>query len=94
MALTGAPTFHRKARLFPGTAFVIGWDTAVRLVDPRYYGDSEDAMLGALADMWSRGCRFLVAGRQHDGVSAACGTCLSPRASAPYSRKSPSPISG
>ena len=67
VALTGAPTFHRKARLFPGTAFVIGWDTAVRLVDPRYYGDSEDAMLGALADMWSWGCRFLVAGRQHAG---------------------------
>ena len=63
MVLTRAETFHRKARLFPGTAFVIGWDTAVRLVDPRYYNGSREAMLKALADMWVWGSRFLVAGR-------------------------------
>src|SRR5215831_14178359 len=37
--LTRAPTFVEKSRLFPGTTFVIGADTAERLVAARYYGD-------------------------------------------------------
>jgi hypothetical protein len=61
--LTRAPTFPEKAHLFPGTAFVIGADTAARIVQPRFYGDSEDRMNEALGLLRSRGCRFLVAGR-------------------------------
>ncbi len=38
--LTHAPTFLEKSRLFPGAVFVVGIDTAVRIVDPRFYGDS------------------------------------------------------
>ena len=68
VALTRTPTFRRKADLFPGCVFVIGWDTMVRLIDPKYYGDSETAMLTALAEIWALGCRFLVAGRQVDGA--------------------------
>ncbi len=64
VVLTRTPTFRQKAELFPGCAFIIGWDTMVRLIDPKYYGDSETAMLTALAEIWSRGCRFLVAGRR------------------------------
>lgn len=30
-----------QARLFPGCAFVVGADTAKRIIDPRYYEDSE-----------------------------------------------------
>ena len=30
-----------KARLFPGCAFVVGADTAKRVVDPKYYGNSQ-----------------------------------------------------
>lgn len=67
VSLTRAPTFRQKADLFPGCTFVIGWDTAVRLVEPSYYGDDETAMLTALAEIWASGCRFLVAGRQQDG---------------------------
>ena len=62
VVLTAAETFYKKASLFPGRAFVIGWDTAVRIVAPRYYGD-ETAMLRALAEMWAADTRFLVAGR-------------------------------
>jgi hypothetical protein len=61
--LTRAPTFAEKAALFPGTTFVIGSDTAIRLVQPRYYDDSEERMLAALDIIRTRGCRFLVAGR-------------------------------
>ena len=66
VVLTGAETFHKKAQLFPGCGFVVGWDTAARLIEPRYYGDSETAMLTALAEMWGSGCRFAVAGRVND----------------------------
>ncbi len=68
VVLTRAPTFPEKAALFPGCTFVIGWDTAVRLVHPRYYGGEEVAMLGALAEIRSVGSRFLVAGRVQEGV--------------------------
>ena len=68
VALTRTPTFQRKSEVFPGSVFVIGWDTMVRVIDPRYYGDSETAMLTALAEIWARGCRFLVAGRTVEGA--------------------------
>ena len=61
--LTRAPTFLEKSRLFPGATFVIGADTAERLVAPRYYGDSDTRMRAALDEMARRGCRFLVAAR-------------------------------
>jgi hypothetical protein len=61
--LTRAPTFLEKSRLFPGATFVIGADTAERLVAPRYYGDSDTRIRAALDEMARRGCRFLVAAR-------------------------------
>ena len=63
LVLTAAETFQKKAKLFPGCGFAIGWDTATRLIEPRYYDNSEPAMLTALAEMWAAGCRFAVAGR-------------------------------
>ncbi len=68
VVLTRAETFRKKVGLFPGITFVIGWDTAVRLVAPRYYGGETSAMLTALAEMWATGCRFLVAGREDNGA--------------------------
>ena len=65
--VTRAPTFREKARLLPGCAFVIGADTMSRLIQPRYYGDSEAEMVSALLEMRSLGCSFLVAGRAADG---------------------------
>jgi hypothetical protein len=60
--VTRAATFAEKADLFPGTAFVLGWDTAVRVIDPRYYGSAaaRDAALAKLLDL---GCRLVVGGR-------------------------------
>jgi hypothetical protein len=66
--LTRTETFFKKARLFPGRTFVVGWDTAIRLVAPRYYGDDPDAMMVALAAMLAAGTKFLVAGREDDGT--------------------------
>jgi hypothetical protein len=61
--LTRAPTFVEKARLFPGTTFVVGADTAERLFGPRYYGGDEVRMHMALEEIASSGGSFLVAVR-------------------------------
>jgi nicotinic acid mononucleotide adenylyltransferase/nicotinamide mononucleotide (NMN) deamidase PncC len=61
--LTRAPTFAEKSRLFPGATFVVGADTAERIVAPRYYGNSDEQMNRSLQEIHERGCRFLVAGR-------------------------------
>lgn len=61
--VTRAATFAAKADLFPGAAFVLGWDTAVRLIDPRYYGGVPAARDAALRKLAVRGCRVLVGGR-------------------------------
>ncbi len=67
VVLTRAETFIKKSELFPGCGFAIGWDTVTRLIQPRYYGNSDAAMLKALAAMWGRGSRFAVGGRTDDG---------------------------
>jgi hypothetical protein len=61
-----APTFLEKSRIYPGCTFVVGYDTAARIIEPRYYGGSEAGMTGALAEIRANGGRFLVAGREGD----------------------------
>src|SRR5713101_450345 len=61
--LTRAPTFLEKSRLFPGTTFVVGADTAERLFGPKYYGDDELRMHVALEEIANSGGNFLVAVR-------------------------------
>lgn len=61
--LTRAPLFVEKARLFPGVVFVVGADTAERIVEPRYYQNSVNQMTTALTQIRDQGCKFLVAGR-------------------------------
>jgi len=63
VAVTKAPLFVQKARLFPHSAFIIGADTAQRLVDPKYYNQSEFEMVCALSEIQFLGCRFIVGGR-------------------------------
>jgi nicotinamide mononucleotide (NMN) deamidase PncC len=66
--LSRAPRFSQKAELFPGATFVVGADTITRIGDPRYYGGQEAAMYEAIARIAASGCRFLVFGRQVEGV--------------------------
>ena len=69
--LTRAPTFVEKSRLFPGTTFVVGADTAERLFGAKYYGDDETRMHAALEEIAGSGGSFLVAVRLD--ASGACG---------------------
>lgn len=60
---SNAPTFVEKARLYGATRFVIGFDTAVRVLSPRFYEDDPQQMAQALHELQDTGSRFLVAGR-------------------------------
>lgn len=66
---SAAPTFLEKARLYPGSVFIVGYDTAERILHPRYYENSQEHLRIALADIRQKGCEFLVAGRvDRDGT--------------------------
>lgn len=64
LLLTRAPLFVTKAELFPDALFVVGADTAMRVVDPGFYGGSRQEMAAALERIRAAGGRFLVAGRK------------------------------
>jgi hypothetical protein len=64
IALTYAPTFREKARLFPQAVFVVGADTIIRVADLRYYGGDAARRDDAVRQIAERGCRFLVFGRR------------------------------
>ncbi|KAG0592336.1 hypothetical protein KC19_1G243500 [Ceratodon purpureus] len=67
LVVTNQPYFYKKAELFPDSTFVVGVDTVIRLLDPKYYGDSKVRMLEVLLGIKQLGCDFLVAGRKVDG---------------------------
>lgn len=66
LVLSNTPVFYKKAQLFPGRTFIIGWDTAKRLMNPKYYDGDPSVMIGALSEISKQRCSFLVAGR-NDG---------------------------
>ncbi len=65
--LTNAATFVEKAELLPGSVFVVGADTALRIIHPRFYDGSESLMNTALTRIQNVNSRFLVAGRLANG---------------------------
>lgn len=68
LALTNAPRYSQKSAIFPHTTFVVGSDTAVRIIDAKYYGGDDAALESALDTIRKNGCRFLVASRDVDGT--------------------------
>ena len=66
--VTRAATFLEKARLLPGSIFVIGYDTAIRLFDDRFYPDSEadSPSISAMNEFRNLGSSFIVGGRLDD----------------------------
>ncbi len=61
--LTQAARFVEKARLFRDCCFVVGYDTAERLLMPEYYEGDVAQRDVAMNDLSDAGARFLVAGR-------------------------------
>ena len=54
---------HRQASLYPGSVFVVGYDTAVRIVNPKYYDNDQASLVEALVAIRAQGCSFAVLGR-------------------------------
>jgi hypothetical protein len=54
--------FIHKSKIFPKSCFIVGYDTAIRILDPSYLssGESLDDLFNALG---KNSCTFLVAGR-------------------------------
>lgn len=44
LLFTDAPTFVDKSTLFPGAKFGIGYDTALRILNPKYAGSVESVL--------------------------------------------------
>lgn len=63
LLLTAEPYFPDKAAAMRGCWMVIGYDTAVRLCDPKYFGGTVSGVARALSRIQSAGCRILVAAR-------------------------------
>ncbi|KAL3808061.1 hypothetical protein ACHAXA_007182 [Cyclostephanos tholiformis] len=49
-------------------SFVLGTDTLLRIIDPKYYGNSMGDMISALLCMKERGVHFIVGGRLEQGT--------------------------
>ena len=66
LLFTSLPTFLAKCKAFPNATFVMGWDTFVRLGDPKY------ADLNEVVETFKRrGTKFVVFHRIVNGVSSA-----------------------
>lgn len=61
--ITNQPYFYKKAEILPDSTFIIGADTAARLINPKYYDNNCERMLEVLLGVKQLGCNFLVGGR-------------------------------
>jgi hypothetical protein len=65
--LTNAILFDAKAELFPNCIFAIGFDTYVRVVNPKYYPRINGGIDATMARIEANGCEFFVGGRLTEG---------------------------
>lgn len=72
LIVTSAPRFTEKSSVLPGTSFVIGYDTFVRLLDEKYYPDHDageaSAVENSLNLIEENQCQFVVAGRADENL--------------------------
>mmetsp|Transcript_28355 Transcript_28355/g.39430 ORF Transcript_28355/g.39430 Transcript_28355/m.39430 type:complete len:195 (-) Transcript_28355:208-792(-) len=63
VVITRCSLFTEKSKLFPGCWFVVGADTAIRIVNPKYYGNDKWAMFQAVGNIFQSGVRLVVGAR-------------------------------
>ena len=73
VAVTQCTLFAEKAKLFPSCWFVVGFDTAARILDPRFYQHDDTQLRDALQSLADNGNRFFVGGRVSTVDARFCG---------------------
>lgn len=69
VSLSREPLFVQKARAYgKETVFVVGFDTATRILNRKYYGNSDAQTVKVLQEIKDLNCSFLVAGRAENGT--------------------------
>jgi hypothetical protein len=76
---TGTPLFVDKARQYRGCDFILGVDTAIRLLDRKYYG-TRDEYAALFRTLTALNTRFYVCDRVQDGVLTTVEQMEVPRA--------------
>lgn len=61
--ITNAARFIEKARIIRKSPFVVGFDTAQRMLDPRFYGNDRQQFLYAMKQLSDQCPRIVVGGR-------------------------------
>lgn len=93
IVLTRAPLFEEKLKILrskvlnrlegPGDSprinFLIGTDTMVRILNPKYYGNSQANMIESLQELKASGAGFVVGGRLEQSPSQATPRFVSGR---------------
>eukprot|EP01012_Entosiphon_sulcatum_P013038 TRINITY_DN18305_c2_g3_i1.p1 TRINITY_DN18305_c2_g3~~TRINITY_DN18305_c2_g3_i1.p1 ORF type:complete len:398 (+),score=62.29 TRINITY_DN18305_c2_g3_i1:25-1194(+) len=65
LVITKLPLVVQKAQVFAGSYLVLGYDTAIRVLDKKYYG-SDEKLVDSLRLIRDAGCTIIVAGRLTD----------------------------
>jgi len=65
IVLTRASLFIDKAKIFPNASFSIGVDLAIRIVNKKYYDNSENTMIKELLKIIFQGTQFYVSPRAY-----------------------------
>jgi nicotinic acid mononucleotide adenylyltransferase len=66
LVVTNAPTFIEKANIFPGSTFVVGDDTFLRIVNEKYYPNEH--FNDAILELYHLKTKFLIFPRKVNGV--------------------------
>jgi len=74
VAVTNASKFLQKSELFAGCPFVVGFDTAARILQARFYNNDPVQLQDTLRSFRQRNHRFVVGGRLA-GTSADSRFC-------------------
>ena len=78
--LSRAATFIEKVHVFPQSTFVMGADTYVRLIDPKYYHGSQKRLNDAMRTICRQSRGLIVFGRMQDQKFQNPTTCDVPPA--------------
>lgn len=80
LTFTQKPLFFEKMVLVPNSLWVMGFDTAVRLIDLKYYEGSAEKMQQGFQRVDEAHCRFVIAGRvKDDGTFCEASNFLPPK---------------